>query len=114
MAEPSTGPLAIEGVRIPIPIDSVTAFCERWQITELALFGSVLRDDFGPESDVDVLVTFAEGAPWTLLDFVRMQNELGELLGREAHLTERRTVERSDNRYRREHILHNQRVIHVA
>ena len=59
--------------RIALPSDVLADFCERWQITELALFGSVLRDDFGPESDVDVLVSFEPRVPHTLLDIVRIQ-----------------------------------------
>lgn len=62
--------------RIDLPSDGLAAFCERWQVTELTLFGSVLRDDFGPESDVDVLVSFEPRVPHTLLDIVRMREEL--------------------------------------
>lgn len=46
--------------------DRIRDFCQRWRVTEFALFGSILRTDFGPDSDVDVLVTFASDAPWTL------------------------------------------------
>ena len=53
-----------------IPPDGIAAFCERWQVAELALFGSVVRDDFGPESDVDVLVSFDPRARRTLFDIV--------------------------------------------
>jgi len=52
--------------KLVVPIDRIAEFCRRWKITELALFGSVLRDDFRPDSDVDVLVTFAPDAPWSL------------------------------------------------
>lgn len=51
---------------LSIDRDRIGDFCQRWSITEFALFGSVLRADFGPASDVDVLVTFAPDAPWTL------------------------------------------------
>ena len=54
--------------KISISKDQLTAFCKRWQVTELALFGSVLRDDFSPDSDVDVLVRFDPQARHTLLD----------------------------------------------
>ena len=60
-------------VKIKVPRDKVADFCRRWKIAELDLFGSALRDDFGPESDVDVLVSFAENARWSLLDLVAMQ-----------------------------------------
>jgi predicted nucleotidyltransferase len=54
-------------VKISLRYEEIAAFCQRWQIAELAFFGSVLRDDFRPESDVDVLVTFAPGVEWSLL-----------------------------------------------
>ena len=60
---------------------TLAKFCQRWKIVELALFGSLLRDDFRPDSDVDVLVKFAPDARWTLLDFVTMQDELSLLFG---------------------------------
>ena len=62
--------------QIEIPSDLLAAFCERWQVSELALFGSVLRDDFRPESDIDVLVGFRKDARHTLFDLVDMEEEL--------------------------------------
>lgn len=69
---------------IDLPMDEIRAFCERNHIRRLALFGSVLREDFGPESDVDVLVEFNEQASASLLALGRMQVELSELLGRKV------------------------------
>jgi len=60
-------------VRISLKHEEIAAFCQRWQITELPFFGSVLRDDFRPESDVDVLVTFAPGGEWSLFDHIAME-----------------------------------------
>jgi uncharacterized protein len=80
-------------------------FCRRWKITEFSFFGSVVRDDFGPESDVDVMVTFEKDAPWTLFSLVHMEDELSEIFGRPVDLCERPGVERSLNRFRRESIL---------
>lgn len=74
-------------------------------MAELHLFGSVLREDFGPESDVDVLVTFSPEATWGLFDLVRMEEELSRLFGRKVDLVERPAVERSENYLRRESIL---------
>ncbi len=91
--------------RIGIPEEKVAAFCRRWQIVELALFGSVLRDDFRPDSDVDVLVTFADSAGHTLFDLVRMQNELQAMLGYKVDLVSRRGLEASRNYLRRNAIL---------
>jgi hypothetical protein len=89
-------------------------FCQRWQITELAFFGSVLRDDFGPDSDVDMLVTFAPSTEWSLLDHVRMQEELAALLGREVDLVSRQAIERSENWIRRKEIQRTAQVVYAS
>jgi|ERR1044071_2450300 predicted nucleotidyltransferase len=99
---------------IAIPEAAVADFCRRWKIGELALFGSVLRDDFRPDSDVDLLVTFEPGARPSLLDLVEMQRELEALLGRRVDLVERRSVEASENYIRRKHILSSLRPVYVA
>lgn len=80
-----------------MPEDQIAAFCRRWKISQLELFGSILRDDFNDSSDVDMLVTFSEDAGWSLLDHVQMEAELEELLGREVDLISRRAVEQSHN-----------------
>ena len=100
--------------RIPIDHEKITEFCRRWKITEFALFGSVLRDDFRPESDVDVLVTFAPETRYSLFDLVHMQDELKEIFGREVDLVERKAVERSENYIRRKHILRSVEPVYVA
>jgi uncharacterized protein len=86
-------------MKIAIDIDrpGVIAFCRKWKIKELSLFGSVLRDDFRPDSDVDVMVDFAPDADWSLWDHVTMGDELSELLGHSADLVTRRAVEASPN-----------------
>ena len=86
-------------------------FCRRWRIQELALFGSVLRNDFRPDSDVDVLVSFEPEAPWTLWDLSRMRAELKEIFGREVDLVEKKALR---NPFRRRAILADQRVIYAA
>jgi predicted nucleotidyltransferase len=93
--------------RIAIDYDKekLRDFCRKWKITEFSFFGSVVRDDFGPESDVDVMVTFEEGAPWTLFSLVHMEDELVEIFGRRVDLCERPGVEQSRNAIRRESIL---------
>lgn len=100
--------------RIEMPSDRIAAFCKRWQILELALFGSVLRDDFGPESDVDVLARFDPRARHTLLDIVEIQDELSSMLGHKADLVERAAVEQSQNYIRREAILRSAETIYAA
>ncbi len=89
----------------------IADFCRRWKVTELALFGSVLRADFRPDSDVDVLVTFEPGAPWTLWDLSRMRIELEAIFGREVDLVEKKALR---NPLRRQEILSDQRVVYAA
>lgn len=95
----------------PLPIEQIQAFCQRWHITEFALFGSVLRDDFRPDSDIDVLVTFSENAPWTVLDLVKIQDQLEKILGRKVDLIEKKVIEKSDNWIRRDEILKTAKII---
>ena len=75
--------------RIFIDSKAIADFCQKWQVTELALFGSVLRDDFRPDSDVDVLVTFAPDADIGMLELVRMGRELEQILGRDVDVVEK-------------------------
>jgi predicted nucleotidyltransferase len=91
--------------RLTLDRERLVAFCQRWSVTELALFGSVLRDDFRPDSDVDVLVAFAPTARRGLFDLVEMEAELAGLFGRRVDLVTRRAVEESDNWIRRREIL---------
>jgi predicted nucleotidyltransferase len=99
-------------LQIELPMDAIRGYCARWKITEFALFGSVLRDDFGPDSDVDVLVTFAPDAHWSLFDIVRMQDELSGIVGRDVDLVERKALQESRNYLRRDAILrHTQQVV---
>ena len=98
----------------PLPMDRIADFCRRWRIAELALFGSALRDDFRPDSDLDFLVTFEDDAPWSLLDLVGMKDELEDLLGRAVDIVERPALERSRNWIRRRDILSTARPIYAA
>ena len=94
---------------------AIEAFCRKWQITEFSLFGSVLRpQEFHPDSDVDVLVTFEEASKWTLFEIVAMQDELQRIVGRRVDLVEKMAVEQSPNYIRRRQILENQRPFYVA
>ena len=80
-----------------LPTDAIPQFCHRWKISELALFGSVLRTDFRQDSDVDVLVTFTNDADWSLLNHLQMQQELSAMLQRPIDLISKRALERSAN-----------------
>ena len=93
--------------------DSIAEFCRRWHIKEMALFGSVLRDDFGRDSDIDVLVEFEpDGVPG--LKFVSMASELSTLLGRPVDVLTRPAIERSPNYLRRKEILESAMVIYAT
>jgi uncharacterized protein len=97
--------------KLDIPREALDAWCRRWKVVELAIFGSALRDDFGPQSDVDLLVSFEEDAPWSLFDFVAMQDELEEIFGREVDLVEREGLR---NPIRRRAILSTARPLYAA
>jgi len=101
-------------IQIALPEAKVGEFCRKWKITELALFGSVLREDFRPGSDVDVLVSFEPQARWSLMDVVGMQDELEAILGRKVDLVERSAIERSENYIRRRYILNSAEPVYVA
>ena len=94
-----------------IPLEDIARFCRRWQIREFALFGSALRDDFHPESDIDVLITYAPTSEWGLFDHVQMRNELSALLGRKIDLVTRRALEQTRNQILRDRILKTAHVI---
>ena len=96
------------------PMDQIREFCRRWKITELSVFGSVLRDDFRPDSDIDFLVSFEPGAGWSLLDHVRLEDELAELLGRDVDVMTRRGLERSRNYLRKAAIFSTIEPLYVA
>ena len=99
---------------IELPRSAIAAFCRKWQVREFAVFGSVLRDDFRPDSDVDVMVEFDAAAKPTLYDLVDMQEELQALFGRKVDLLTRRAVEQMSNRHRRQHVLESARVVYAA
>lgn len=98
-------------VRLPVPLDAISAFCRKWRIEELALFGSVLRDDFSPESDVDILVTFLPEARVSLFDFVEMKEELEKVLQRKVDLVSKGGLR---NPFRRHEILNTRQVVYAA
>ena len=100
--------------KIDISRDKLGEFCRRHHITKLGLFGSVLREDFGPDSDIDVLVEFDTGCSVGLFEMVRLEGELSEVFGRKVDLAERRSVETSENYIRRSHVLKSVETVYVA
>lgn len=89
----------------------IIEFCKKWKITEFAVFGSVLRKDFRPDSDVDVLVVFADDACWSLFDLVHMQDELEAIFGRPVDLVEKDGLR---NPFRRRAILNTREILYAA
>lgn len=99
---------------IPLSMDRVADFCRRWKITELAVFGSAVRADFGPGSDIDLLVTFASDAKWSLFDFVDARDEFARMATRKVDMIERPALEKHQNPWLRHSILSEARVIYKA
>lgn len=98
-------------VRVPVPMDKVESFCRRWKVRELSLFGSVLRSDFGPGSDVDVLVDLRPDHGLSLYDWVDMIAELRSIFGREVDLVAKSGL---TNPIRRQIILRSAEVLYAA
>jgi predicted nucleotidyltransferase len=97
--------------QLSIPTGEVENFCRHWQVVEFSLFGSAIRDDFRPDSDVDVLVSFSIHAHASLFDLVQMQIELEEIFGHPVDLVEKEAIR---NPYRKREILGSAQVIYAA
>jgi predicted nucleotidyltransferase len=91
--------------------ERIAQFCRRWKVAELSLFGSVLRENFSPNSDIDVLVSFEPDIPWSLFDWLDMKEELSRILGREVDLVETSGLR---NPFRRQEILNNREIIYAT
>jgi len=97
--------------KIQLSKKHVKEFCQKWRIREMALFGSVLREDFDADSDVDVVVSFEDNSPWSLWDLVDMRLELQGILGRPVDIVEKEALR---NPFRRSEILRTRRVIYAS
>lgn len=100
--------------RIGVPLNAIEAFCKKWKVGELAFFGSILREDFGAESDIDILIQFGSERTPGLLGLVRMERELTEMLGRKVDLVTRPAIDYNRNPFRREAILDSAQVIYAT
>jgi len=98
-------------VAVAIDRTRIEEFCRKWRVKELSIFGSALREDFRPDSDVDVLVELEEDAPWDAFQWVDMIEELRGIFGREVDLVEKGAIR---NPFRRKHILSHHEVIYAA
>jgi len=92
----------------------IESFCAKWRIRELSMFGSAISGGLKPQSDVDLLVTFEDGAAWTFFDFAAMQDEMEELFGRKVDLVSRKGLESSRNHIRKDAILSSAQVLYAA
>ena len=104
--------MLVKNIKISEP--QIAKFCQRWRITELALFGSALQENFRSDSDIDVLVKFIPNHQWTLFDHVDMQDELEAIFGRKVDLVSKSAIERSRNYIRRKNILNSAQVIYAV
>jgi uncharacterized protein len=100
--------------KLRVSKETIAEFSRKWKIIEFALFGSVLREDFRPDSDVDVLVTFSPDSDWGVEHLLDMKEELEALFGRAVDLVEKRLVEESRNYIRRKHILSHMEAVYAA
>jgi predicted nucleotidyltransferase len=94
-----------------IPRKKISEFCRRWEVVEFSLFGSALRNDFRPDSDVDVLVTFSKDAQISLFDLVQMKLDLEKIFHRPVDIIEKDALE---NPFRKREILRTAQVIYAA
>lgn len=99
---------------IDLPMEAIAKLGDRWQVTEFALFGSVLRDDFHPDSDIDILITFAPEAKRGLTETMQMRDQLQAIFDRKVGLIVKAAIERSENWLRRKNILESAQIIYVA
>jgi predicted nucleotidyltransferase len=90
---------------IDLDTQAIRSFCKKWKIKELSVFGSILRQDFRPDSDIDFLVTFDGNAQWDLYDVELMRDELERTIGRSVDVISRSAIERSDNRFIKKEVL---------
>jgi predicted nucleotidyltransferase len=97
--------------RIILPKEQIADFCRRWRIEELSIFGSALREDFRPDSDVDILIVFRKEAKWSLFDVIDAEYELEQIIGRKVDLVEKKALR---NPFRRHHILTHREVLYAA
>lgn len=97
--------------KLKYELTRINEFCQRWKVRELAFFGSILRNDFTDNSDIDLLISFAPDATWSLIDFLTMKYQLEDIFGREVDLVEKEGLR---NPYRRRSILKEKEIIYDA
>lgn len=104
----------MESIDLGVETSVIANFCRRWKIKQLAVFGSAAAGVLRPDSDIDLLVTFAPDADWTMFDHYRMENELVELFARDVDLVNVRALEENPNRIYRQQIIKSAKVVYAA
>ena len=104
----------MESIDLGVETSVIANFCRRWKIKQLAVFGSAATGVLRPDSDIDLLVTFAPDAEWTMFDHYRMENELVELFARDVDLVNVRALEENPNRIYRQQIIKSAKVVYAA
>jgi hypothetical protein len=112
MTQDALNPLETRKLRLPM--EEIASFCHKWQILEMAIFGSYLTDLCRSDSDVDILVTYSHEAKWSLFDFMDMREELKKIFGREIDVVNKKTLEKSLNPIKRDAIIESSEVIYVS
>jgi predicted nucleotidyltransferase len=97
--------------QIRLPLKEIKEFCQKYGVEEFALFGSVLRDDFGPDSDIDVMLKFKPGHGFTFFNTPEIQDDLKRIFGRPVDVIEKGRIR---NPFRRQGIMSNYRVVYAA
>ena len=104
--------MELHSLPIKVSEEALKALCKKWKVKSLAVFGSILTEQFSASSDIDFLVQFEDGQAPDLFDFVQMKYELQDLFSRSVDLVSRRAIERSTNPYRKDEILGTSQIIY--
>ena len=101
-------------INLGVEPEIIADFCQKWKISKLSAFGSIVREELQPESDIDLLVTFSDNADWTMFDHFNMEEELSHILGREVDLVNIKALEENQNPIYKQEILNSARQIYAA
>ncbi|MGB2866768.1 MAG: nucleotidyltransferase domain-containing protein [Sedimentisphaerales bacterium] len=104
----------MKAINLGVDASIIADFCRRWNIKQLAVFGSAAAGTLRPDSDIDLLATFAPDADWTMFDHYRMENELVELFARDVDLVNVRALEENPNLIYYQQILNSAKVVYAA
>jgi|WetSurMetagenome_2_1015567.scaffolds.fasta_scaffold165314_3 uncharacterized protein len=101
-------------INLGISPQKIADFCHKWKILKLSAFGSIVRGELKPESDIDLLATFSNDAGWTMFDHFNMEEELSHIFGREVDLVNIKALEENQNPIYKQEIINSARQIYAA